>query len=214
MTDETEPSSFVVERARAAIAHLDKQAAQQALLPPTICAVLSPCNRYRYELRRQNGVFGGRPKGRTVAWIMLNPSTADASEDDPTIRKVRGFSSRWGFEHVIVVNLFAWRATDPREMIEVASNYRARIAGRDGAYARCPDPVGPDNDQYIDRAAAEAELVVCGWGANARKADRLRVGAVLERLDRSKLHTLKLTAAGDPGHPLMLPYWLPLRSFP
>lgn len=102
--------------------------------------------------------------------------------------------------------LFAYRATDPREMIEVAHAHRNGTG--------LVDPIGADNDRHVFAAAAEAELVVCGWGVHARKADPLRVGNILARLDRSKLRCLKLTAAGDPCHPLTLPYILPLRSFP
>jgi len=169
-------------------------------------ATISPCGRYRYDLRRKLDVFSGRAKGRTVVWLMLNPSTADAVKDDQTLRKVLGFSSRWNYEHVVVVNLFAYRATDPREMIEVAHAHKSRTG--------LIDPVGLDNDRHILAAAAEAELIVCGWGAHARRADPLRAGEVMSKLDRSKLRCLKLTAAGDPGHPLTLPYYLPLRSFP
>jgi hypothetical protein len=158
-------------------------------------ATFSGCGLYRYELRRTLDVFGGAPKGRTVAWLMLNPSTADASTDDPTIRKCRGFSQRWGYSEFVVVNLYAWRATDPREMLAAA------------------DPVGPENDRHLLAAAASAELVVCAWGCNARADRRAHVLELLE-LYAHKLRCLKIVGGDEPGHPLMLPYKLPLQPFP
>lgn len=72
-------------------------------------AIISTCGRYRYSLERSTG-----GPGPVLCWLMLNPSTADATKDDPTIRKVIGFSGRNGYGAVIVVNLFAWRSTDWR----------------------------------------------------------------------------------------------------
>lgn len=157
-------------------------------------AVFSGCGRYRYELRRQVRDPGLAPR-RVVAWLMLNPSTAGASEDDPTIRKCRGFSERWGCHELVVVNLYAWRSTDPRALLGVE------------------DPVGPENDRHILAAAATAELVVCAWGNNARADRRAHVLDMLE-LYAHKLRCLKIVGGDEPGHPLMLPYKLPLQPFP
>src|SRR5262245_13227298 len=104
-------------------------------------AELSPCGRYRYALTRT----WGDPK-KVVCWVMLNPSTADADQDDPTIRRCLGFSRAWGAGGLVVVNLFALRATDPDQL---------RIAA---------DPVGPDNDSHLSTAAF-GRLVVAAWGA-------------------------------------------------
>ena len=167
-----------------------------AVGPAPGSAVISPCGLYRYELRRSITVHGGQPHGRRVCWLMLNPSTADAEQDDPTMRKVLGFSRRWGYEEIVVVNLYAWRATDPKAMLEIAA-------------VQLAEAVGPDNDRHILAAAAEAEVVVLGWGANA---DHRRARDVLRMLEphAAKLRCLKLTGNGHPGHPLMLPYKLPL----
>src|SRR6185369_17379869 len=98
-------------------------------------AVISKCGKYRYSLRRE--WIGG---AGTVCFIMLNPSTADASVDDPTIRRCIGFAQRWGYQILEVVNLYAYRATRPRDMFAAA------------------DPVGPENEYYLCKAALGAGL--------------------------------------------------------
>jgi hypothetical protein len=140
-------------------------------------AVLSPCGGYRYELRRMWS------DGPVCGWIMLNPSTADAERDDPTIRRCMGFARSWGFTGIVVRNLYALRATDSREL-------RAH---------RCP--VGEDNDVYLMDSTADA-ITVCAWGAHGDRGD-----AVLNALADAgaNLHYLALTQAGKPRHPLYLP---------
>jgi hypothetical protein len=151
-------------------------------------AVLSDDERYRYQLLREWG------DGPTVAWIMLNPSTADAYEDDATIRKVVGFSKRWGYEAVHVVNLFALRSTDPKALV-----------GDD-------DPVGPQNDLWL-AGAMFAPLVVVAWGSTGDYATRYfrrqRVRELAEKMNRP-LHCLGVTKSGDPRHPLYVKYETPL----
>ena len=115
---------------------------------------------------------------------MLNPNTADAVRDDPTIRRCVAFARRWGYGGVDVVNLFAYRTPHPREL------------------ARAEDPVGPRNDRYLRRALRTAELVVCAWGAT-RVAAR-RAHAVAGILDGAPLHCLGRTRSGAPRHPLYL----------
>lgn len=152
-------------------------------------AVLSPCGTYRYHLRREWLTGEG-----TACWIMLNPSTADAELDDPTIRRVVGFSQRWGFAAAEVVNLYAYRATDPKAM---------RAAERSGV-----DVVGPDNDDWIVEAAYDARLVIAGWGAH-EPAGSARSMAVVELLaDRAgqRAWSLGVSRSGQPRHPLMLGY--------
>ena len=140
-------------------------------------AVLSPCRRYRYALARRWG------EGEAVLWVMLNPSTADAERDDPTLRRVIGYSRAWGFSALTVVNLYAYRATDPRYLFAA------------------PDPVGPDNDTHLTRAAGEHARTVAAWGAHARPE---RIAAVLALPGIRTLTALALTASGQPRHPLYL----------
>ncbi len=137
-------------------------------------AVLSEDGSYRYLLiRRWDKHLPG------VCFIMLNPSTADANVDDPTIRRCIGFARRWGFGSLRVVNLYAFRATNPAEI---------KIA---------PDPIGPLNDDYLLSAAASSHLVIAAWGGFAGKE---RVAAVCKKL--GELKCLGLTQSGEPRHPL------------
>lgn len=144
-------------------------------------ARFSRCGRYRYLLTRDwddTDAAAGR-----VLIIGLNPSAADAERDDPTIRRCIGFARDWGFAGLIVANLFAWRASDPRDL---------RVAA---------DPVGPRNDLHLRAAARQARLVVAAWGVHGRHRGRdRRVRALLP-----ELHCLRLTRDGDPAHPLYLP---------
>lgn len=153
-------------------------------------AIVSPCGRYRYKLWRQ--WHPGRPM---ATFIMLNPSTADGKDDDPTIRKCIGFAKRWGMGGIFVGNLFAVRATNPDDMM------RAR------------DPVGPDNKAHLERiceAAADdlrrGGVVVCAWGAlgNHMGQDQTFLGWCDQWCIRPK--ALRLTAYGLPAHPLYIPY--------
>lgn len=146
-------------------------------------ALLSPCGIYRYQLWRM-----WDPKGPRIAWVMLNPSTADATQDDPTIRRCVAFARAWGFGDLVVVNLFALRATDPREL------RNALTAGR--------DPVGPDNDLRIMDVAGSASAVVAAWGVHGALAGRDReVQRLLHGVDVQCLGT---TRDGHPRHPLYL----------
>jgi hypothetical protein len=145
-------------------------------------AVLSPCGRYRYALSRRWATGG-----RAVIWLMLNPSTADAHRDDPTLRRVTGYARAWGYSALTVVNLYAYRATDPRALFTAS------------------DPIGPGNDAHIRRAAETGERIIAAWGAHARPD---RIAAVLALLEHARatdrVHALALTASGQPKHPLYL----------
>lgn len=149
-------------------------------------ALLSPDGVYRYALVRQ---WSDAPP---VVWVLLNPSTADAETDDPTIRRVTGFSRSWGAGGALVVNLFALRSTDPAALLTH------------------PDPVGPDNDTAILTALRHAKLVVCGWGGEAAKP-RLepRAKHVWHLLTNmyvgpARISHLGMTKSGHPRHPLYL----------
>lgn len=146
-------------------------------------AVIAQDRRYRYNLTREWGGEGGR-----VCWIMLNPSTADGEKDDATIRRCIDYSQRWGYSSLVVVNLFAYRSTDPRHL-------RRRLMFGD-------DIVGPDNDEWITKEAKASELLVAAWGVNGRLEDR--DVEVIMLLQPRPLHALATTVAGHPSHPLRL----------
>jgi hypothetical protein len=141
-------------------------------------AVISNGGKYRYTLSRwwhQPGFSSGM-----VLWIMLNPSTADGSVDDNTIRRCIGFSKLWHYEALTVVNLYAYRATKPADK----------------------DIIGPKNDKWIRKEAYHAQRIILAWGANA---DFKRSRVVAEELlsaRRRRLYTLGYTTAGHPLHPL------------
>jgi hypothetical protein len=159
-----------------------------------VSAILSPCGRYRYTLSRGpfTGLLPTEPAGRTVMFLMLNPSTADAEVDDPTIRRCIGFAKAWRFERMTVGNLFAWRATDPAEL------------------RTCPSPVGPANSMHLADMMGEAEIVIAAWGAASKVPPKLigpRVAAARElAMSAGKpLHCIRRTQGGQPEHPLYLP---------
>lgn len=166
-------------------------------------AVLSPCGLYRYVLWQRLGPMWPAPC-RWLTWVMLNPSTADAKKDDPTIRKVRGFTERLGYDGFIVVNRYAWRATDPRELHRVQPGPHDVELGAPMCANRYIHAAaeGPDNHAWVKLAVDSAEMVVCAWGA--------RGGAYphefLQLLPRP-LHVLRLSEASrTPTHPLYLPH--------
>ena len=144
-------------------------------------ADISACGRYRYRLTRH-----WDPDARPLAFVLLNPSTADASVDDATIRRCMGFARRDSFGSILVVNLYAFRTTDPRHL------------------KHCPDPDGPENLSYLDEVAEVSRLtsspVVCGWGTWGGE----RGPVVAARLLRQGAHLvcLGLTRCGHPKHPL------------
>nr|WP_231688189.1 DUF1643 domain-containing protein [Bacillus sp. FJAT-18017] len=140
-------------------------------------AILDETGRYRYSLFR-----GWNRQLPRMVFIMLNPSTADHFEDDPTIRRCISFAKRWGFGSFEVVNLFAYRATDPKELLS------------------CEDPVGKNNDFYILDALKKADLAVAAWGTKGTINNRNE--QVLGYLKRVELFCLSLTKEGHPKHPL------------
>ena len=139
--------------------------------------VFSPCRAYRYTLWRE--WIGGEGYAMFVG---LNPSTADETQDDPTIRRCIAFAKAWGYAGLCMTNLFAFRATAPKVMKAAA------------------DPVGPENDRYLLALASRAGVVVAAWGANGTHLGRS--SEVLKLLP--KLQCLSLTKDGHPGHPLYL----------
>jgi hypothetical protein len=158
-------------------------------------AIISPCGSYRYSLSR---VWDDGP---TLAWCMLNPSTADADVDDPTVRKCIGFAKRWGFGGIHVVNLFALRATDPREL---------RIA---------KNPVGPGNSDALMKAFSRYPVVVAWGGSIPRTRDADNAARSVRDSARRGPRGLEWwclgrTRYGEPRHPLMLAYATPRLAWP
>ena len=146
---------------------------------PNEC-VFSPDRRYRYTLvHRWDELLD---PGRGVAWICLNPSTADEHQLDPTLRRIRDFSAAWGYAFFVMLNLFAWRATDPAAMKAAA------------------DPVGPDNDRWISHWNTRVDRIMIGWGEHGAHLGRDR--QVLARLDPGRTFCLGRNASGQPRHPL------------
>ena len=154
-------------------------------------AVFSDDRRYRYLLRRGVGESSGR-----VLFIMLNPSRADETRNDATIRRCIGFARDWGFGLLDVVNLFALMSTDPAALL------------------KAEDPVGPDNDAAIRAALRVADAVVLAWGNHALDHGE-RAAAVTEMAWwTTPPYCLGLTKRGAPRHPLRLPKTATLESFP
>ena len=150
-------------------------------------ALFSTCRRFRFELSRDWDTTKPR-----VLIVMLNPSTADAERDDPTIRKCIGFARAMGLGGFTVANLYAYMATDPADL---------RRAG----YER-----HPDEDEALFDALDGVDGVLCAWGSNARGLSRPR--EVLDLIKRARPimrpRALTFTKGGEPAHPLMLPYSL------
>jgi hypothetical protein len=148
----------------------------------TFGAIYSDCGLYRYRLWRAWG-----PSGRTILWVMLNPSTADdLGNNDATIERCERRSAAWGFDRMEVVNLFAFRSTEPKLL-------RSAL-----------DPVGPENDRHILEAASGTALILCAWGSHGLA--RSRSASVRTLFGTRPLHCLGLTRSGEPAHPLYLAY--------
>lgn len=172
-------------------------------------AYLSECGKHRFWLQREvpedmwalGRVTRSFPS--FVTFIGVNPSTADQSIDDPTIRKMRGFAARWGFHHFNVLNLFTWRATDVKEL---AKHAPAELNTLHGLVALI-DGISP----------ASTDMLVPCWG-NLQKVPRQlrpRAKEVRQLVLASGVPAFQLgkTSGGDPCHPVMLAYDTPLEPF-
>lgn len=157
-------------------------------------ATFSPCERYRYRLERWWG------EGYLLPVLMLNPSTATEQVLDPTITRVMGFAKREGYDGFIVANIFAFRATNPKDMMAAA------------------DPVGPDNDSEIKAlmtyAAVTGTPVLCGWGAHGKHRSRDFQMVKMFNETGAKAVCLKRTMDGQPGHPLYIKADAPFIGWP
>ena len=171
-------------------------------------AVISSCGVYRYRLRREWRELGinehwnwETDEPLSVLFIMLNPSTADADKDDPTIRRCVRFARDWGYERMDVVNLFAARSTNPVKLYNLKN------------------PIGPDNELHVSAAIAQAGLVICAWGNLGAYTGQDQV--MLAWLAKHRLspahepYVLRLNANKMPAHPLYVPKQArPVRWFP
>lgn len=156
-------------------------------------AVISDCGLYRYRLERD---LGGLMDGKTVAFVMVNPSTADAELDDATIRKVKGFATRMGGSRVIVGNLFAFRATDINALKSVNV------------------PVGAENDAHLRRIIGDADIIVAAWGSLGKLPPHLRRRWTqfhdMATAAGKRLMCLGIAKDGHPLHPCMIGYDRPV----
>ena len=141
-------------------------------------AKLSECRQYRYALWRTWD--DSKPYAMFVG---LNPSTADETDDDPTIRCCIVFAKDWGYGGLCMANLFAYRATDPSNMFSAQ------------------DPIGPQNDVWLERLAKDAGIVVAAWGNHGGHLGRSKIVSALI----PNLQCLKVNKSGEPAHPLYQP---------
>jgi len=151
-------------------------------------ALLDDSGKYRFSLWRE---WDPRKHEGTCVFIMLNPSTADAEIDDPTIRKCIGFAQRWGFSRMEVVNLFAYRTPNPKVLLALPQDLT---------------PIGRENKiRVLDTVADEnVGMIICSWGNDGKFMHQDK--AMLEWLDDMKLHCLGTNKNGTPKHPLYVSY--------
>lgn len=145
-------------------------------------AVISSCGHYRYALTR---ALKDREPTSIVLWVMLNPSTADATRDDNTIRAITRITRAWGYDGFMVGNLYALRSRDPAALWQV------------------DDPFGPDNRAYLKLMAATATKIVAAWGTHAKRADAEPITDMLSTFGEVKC--LGMNVNGSPKHPLFIP---------
>lgn len=146
-------------------------------------AIYSDCEKYRYSLDRIWNTAGTQ-----VLFVMLNPSTATEVQNDPTVERCERRARTLGYGGFCVTNIFAWRATDPRDM-------RAAV-----------DPVGSENDAVLTDRARQADHIIAAWGTHGAHMGRgVTVAGMLHALGKPLFH-LGLSKAGHPKHPLYLPY--------
>ena len=152
-------------------------------------AVISPCGNYRYLLTR---IWDERLP--LLVFIMLNPSVADAEIDDPTIRRCMWFAKREGYGGIVVANLYAFRATSPRDLFKAKS------------------PFGPDNEATLRDIATAYPKIVCAWGSHGAAMATASINGLL-RHGGAQLVCLGRTKDGHPRHPLYVPGNQPLEPF-
>jgi len=148
-------------------------------------AQFSPCRTWRYALWR---IWANQTNpeglGRYVAFIGLNPSTADETANDPTVTRCVNYARAWGYDGLYMLNIFAYRATDPKDMRAAA------------------DPIGPHNDNAIMMTCSMMELVVAAWGTYGEYRNRAKHVEQLLLEYKRQVHCLGVTKHGYPRHPL------------
>ena len=142
-------------------------------------AEFSECQKYRYVLWRK---WEWQGYANQVMFIGLNPSTADEIQDDPTIRRCIRFAKDWGYGGLIMMNAYAYRATDPKVMMAA------------------PDPVGPGNDEAFGYRRSQVGMIVAAWGTKCSDEREKRLFQVINQ----PIYCLGKTKAGKPKHPLYL----------
>ena len=148
-------------------------------------AIYSPCQQYRYVLRRQWAPAQAR---HTIMFLMLNPSTATEDVDDPTVRKCRNYARQWGYNTLLVGNIMAFRATDPSLLRGIA------------------EPVGPDNLAHLREMLSNKPRLVCAWGRVPKRFQYAEQAVIqLIRDVGATPYVLQLNSSGGPWHPLYLP---------
>ncbi|MFT6556299.1 DUF1643 domain-containing protein [Sneathiella sp.] len=145
-------------------------------------ADFSDCDAYRYRLWRR------WDDGPSVSFLMLNPSTADAARNDPTVERCHRRAISMGFGALEVINIFGFRATDPKDL------------------KRASDPVGPANDDALIESITRADMTICAWGSHGDHLDRHLAVRKMLRDKALNVHVLALTSKGQPKHPLYIPY--------
>lgn len=164
---------------------------QTELIPAArnVCK-FSPCEKYRYTLTHswdKEKLFVPRqPRAaeKRIMWIGLNPSVANEDQLDPTLRRIRAFSHNWGFRSFVMTNLFAYRATLPRDMLLQT------------------DPVGPENNLFLASEAMFAEMVIACWGTHGSHLAR---DMTVRKLIDAPLFCLGVNDDFSPRHPLYVP---------
>jgi hypothetical protein len=151
---------------------------------------------YRYGLGKLTIYPPALTRRASILWVMQNPSRATAEDLDPTVRKCLAFSKQWGFQRVMVGNLFAMVSTDPKGLRSVDM----------------PIPVGERNDAALERLAAMADRIMVAWGSD--KVNAHRAPQVLELLRKhGDVYSLTVNKGGSPAHPLYEPYTAPCTIF-
>lgn len=130
---------------------------------------------------------------RAIAWIALNPSTADENKLDPTLTRIKNFSNKFGYNCFYMLNLFAFRSTDPKNMLN------------------CIQPIGKDNDYWINQICKKVDKVICCWGNIGKHLNRSE--NIKSIIGKYNLYYLDISKQGQPKHPLYLSSKLQLKNF-